>query len=59
MYHYDNGYACWHGFNWVTANDTTQMCNESWEAQEGSYYQTEYQCGGYTGKCHSIPGKYY
>jgi len=59
MYHYDNGSAYWHGFSWVTANDTTQMCNESWEAQEGSYYQTQYQCGGYTGKCHSIPGGYY
>jgi hypothetical protein len=59
MYHYDNGSAYWHGFQWVTANDTMQMCNESWEAQEGSYYQTQYQCGGYTGKCHSIPGGYY
>jgi hypothetical protein len=59
MYYYDNGSAYWHGFSWVTANETIQMCNEPWEAQEGSYYQTQYQCGGYTGKCHSIPGGYY
>jgi hypothetical protein len=59
MYYYDNGSAYWHGFKWVTANDTMQMCNDSWEAWEGSYYQTQYQCGSYTGKCHSIPGGYY
>jgi hypothetical protein len=59
MYYYDNGSSSWHGFTWVTANETTQMCNDSWEAWESSYYQTQYQCGGYSGKCHSIPGGYY
>jgi len=61
MYYYDTqtGQAYWHGWQRVTANDTTQMCNDWWEAWEGSYYQTQYQCGGYTGKCHSIPGGYY
>ena len=58
MYYYEwqTGTASWHGFKWVTQNETTQMCNEYWEASEGSYYQTQYQCGGNTGKCHSIPG---
>ncbi len=59
MYYYDNGSAYWHGFKWVTANDTMQMCNDWYEAWEGSYYQTQYQCGGSSGKCHSIPGGYY
>jgi hypothetical protein len=61
MYHYEPmlGYGYWQGFKWVTANDTTQMCNESYEAMEGTTFQTQYQCGGYTGKCHSIPGGYY
>ena len=61
MYYYDTqtGYASWHGWQWVTQNETTQMCNDWWEAWEGSYYQTQYQCGGSTGKCHSITGGYY
>lgn len=59
MYYYDNGSAYWHGYKWVTQNDTTQMCNDWWEAWEGTYYQTQYQCGGSSGKCHSIPGGYY
>ena len=61
MYYYDwqTGTASWHGWQWVTAQDTTNMCNEWWKAQEGAWYQTQYQCGGYTGKCHSIPGGYY
>jgi hypothetical protein len=61
MYYYEwqSGQAYWHGWQWVTANDTTQVCNDWWEAQEGAWYQTQYQCGGSTGKCHSIPGGYY
>lgn len=61
MYHYEysTGYAYWHGFTWMTAGDATLMCDEAWEAQEGSVNQTQYQCGGYTGKCHGIPGGYY
>jgi hypothetical protein len=56
MYHWDSG---WRGFQWITQNDAMQMCDEWYEAWEGSNYQTQYQCGGYTGKCHSIPGGYY
>jgi hypothetical protein len=56
MYHWDSG---WRGFQWITQDDAMQMCNEWYEAWEGTSYQTQYQCGGYTGKCHSIPGGYY
>lgn len=62
MYHYEmqTGTTSRQGFKSVTQNGTTQMCNDWWEAQEGAWYQTQYQCGGgYTGKCHSIPGGYY
>jgi hypothetical protein len=61
MYYYEwqSQTAYWHGWQWLTANDTTQMCNQQYHAQEGAWYQTQYQCGGYTGKCHSIPGGYY
>jgi hypothetical protein len=61
MYYYDwqTGQATWHGWNWITQSETTQMCNQSWQAQEGQWYQTQYQCGGTSGKCHSIPGGYY
>jgi hypothetical protein len=61
MYYYDwqSGQAYWHGWQWVTQNDTTQMCSQPYQAQEGAWYQTQYQCGGTAGKCHSVPGGYY
>ncbi len=43
VFHYEwpFGYAYWRGFNWITDNDTMQMCDESWEAQEASYHQAQ------------------
>jgi hypothetical protein len=58
-YEWQSQTAYLHGWQWLTASDTTQMCSQPWQAQEGSPYQTQYQCGGYTGKCHSVPGGYY
>jgi hypothetical protein len=54
MYYYD-GSASWHGWQWLTATDTTQLCSQAYQAQDGAYYQTQYRCGSSTGKCVSLP----
>jgi hypothetical protein len=60
MYYYETqtGQAYWHGFQWVTQSQTTEMCNDSWEAAEGYWTQTKYQCANEVGRCQFLPAGY-